>query len=139
MCLSGIEKIEKLSKGLHHACGAIVTEDARAAQLQRLNGAMDFITKHFAILSVATVVFGATAAIIFIAAYLRVFDWRIIWIIEYGDILKIGLITVALFSGFAYYIWMATRDAINLATERARSWLWVWLFGFQSGTRRWIP
>jgi hypothetical protein len=57
-------------------------DDARVAKLQRLSGGMDFITKHFAVLSVATAVFGATAAIIFIAAYLRVFDWRIIWIIE---------------------------------------------------------
>jgi hypothetical protein len=104
-------------------------DDAKAAKLQRLNGAMDFITKHFAVLSVALAVFGMTTAIIFIAAYLRVFDWRIIWIIEYADVLKIGLITVALFSGFSYYIWSGARDAIDLATQRGRSWVWIHLFG----------
>ena len=106
-----------------------MADDAKAAKLQRLNGEMDFITKHFAVLSVALAVFGATAAIIFIAAYLRVFDWRIIWIIEYADVLKIGLIVVALFSGFSYFIWTAARNAIDLSTERGRSWIWVHIFG----------
>ena len=50
---------------------ANMTDEEKAAKLQRLNGAMDFITKHFAVLSIAAAIFGTTAAIIFIAAYLR--------------------------------------------------------------------
>jgi hypothetical protein len=99
-------------------------------RLQRLNVALDFVTKHFAVLSVAMAIFGATAAIIFIAAYLRVFDWRAIWIIEYSDVLKIGLLIIALFSGFSYYIWSSASSAIELVTERERSWILVHLFGF---------
>src|SRR5690242_10382348 len=106
-----------------------MTEDERAAKLLRLNGAMDFITKHFAVISVAMAAIGATLAIIFIAAYLRVFDWRIIWTIEYTDVLKIGLIVVAVLSSFAWYVWSSARDAIDLATKSGRSWAWVWLFG----------
>ena len=107
-----------------------MADDAKAAKLARLNGAMGFVTKHFAVLSVAAVVFGTTTAIIFIAAYLRVFDWRIIWIIEYADVLKIGLVIVAIFSGFSFYVWSSARDAINLATKHDRSWLWSYAFGF---------
>jgi hypothetical protein len=106
-----------------------MTPEEKAARLQRLNGVMDYITKHFAVVSVLVAVIGASLAIIFIAAYLRVFDWRIIWIIEYADILKIGLIVVAVFSGFSYYIWSAAKDAINLANEKGKSWAAVWSFG----------
>lgn len=31
---------------------------------------------------------------IFLYAYLSVFDWRLIWIIEYSDILKVGLVAL---------------------------------------------
>ena len=99
------------------------------ARLVRVQTAFDFATRHFAVLSIGVGVFGATMAVIFIAAYLRVFDWRIIWIIEYADVLKIGLIVVAVFSSFAYWIWSSTRDAINIATQREPSWIWVHLFG----------
>jgi hypothetical protein len=76
-----------------------MTDAASEAKRQSLRDAFDFATKHFAVLSVAITVFGATMAIIFIAAYLRVFDWRIIWVIEYADVLKVGLIVVAVSSG----------------------------------------
>jgi hypothetical protein len=106
-----------------------MTDAASEAKRQNLRDAFDFATKHFAVLSVAITVFGATMAIIFIAAYLRVFDWRIIWVIEYADVLKVGLIVVAVFSGFSYFIWSSVGHAIDLATQRERSWGWIWLFG----------
>ena len=106
-----------------------MTDAASEAKRQSLRDAFDFATKHFAVLSVAITVSGATMAIIFIAAYLRVFDWRIIWIIEYADVLKVGLIVVAFSSGFSTYIWSSVGHAIDLATQRERSWGWIWLFG----------
>ena len=96
-----------------------ISDDAKAAKLQRLNGAMDFITKHFAVLSVALAVFGATTSIIFIAAYLRVFDWRLIWIIEYADVLKIGLIAVALFSA-SRISYGAARETLSTSQRSAK-------------------
>jgi hypothetical protein len=48
--------------------GEAMTEEEKAIRLQRLNGAMDYITKHFAVISVVTAVIGATLAIIFIEA-----------------------------------------------------------------------
>jgi hypothetical protein len=101
-----------------------MSDEIRDAKLQRLEKVFDFATKHFAVLSVGIGVFGAAMAIIFIAAYLRVFDWRLIWIIEYSDVLKIGLIVVALLSGFSYWIWSGTRDAIDLHKHRGDlSWV----------------
>ena len=86
----------------------------------RVASAFEYLTKHFAVLSVMATVVGATLAVIFIAAYLRVFDWRLIWIIEYPDILKVALVTIAVFSGFSFYIWSAAADAINLTTRHSR-------------------
>jgi hypothetical protein len=107
-----------------------MSDEIRAANLQRLGKAFDFATKHFAILSLGIGVLGAAMAVIFIAAYLRVFDWRLIWIIEYSDVLKIGLIIIALLSGFSYWIWSSTRDAIDLHKHRGDlSWAWVHLTG----------
>jgi hypothetical protein len=107
-----------------------MTDEIRDAKLRRLATAFEFATKHFAILSVGIGVLGAAMAVIFIAAYLRVFDWRLIWIIEYSDVLKIGLIVVALLSGFSYWIWSGTRNAIDLHKHRGDpSWAWVHLTG----------
>ena len=95
----------------------------------RVASAFEYLTKHFAVLSVMATVVGATLAVIFIAAYLRVFDWRLIWIIEYPDILKVALVTIAVFSGFSFYIWSAAADAINLTTRHSRGRLISYAFG----------
>jgi hypothetical protein len=47
-----------------------MVEGAQPHRLQRLSAALDSVTTHFAVLSVTMAVFGATAAVIFIAAYL---------------------------------------------------------------------
>jgi hypothetical protein len=107
----------------------MIDDASKTAKLQQLSSAMDFITKHFAVLSVAMAVFGAASAIIFIDAYLRVFDSQIIWIIEYPDVLKIGLMVIALFSAFSFWVWSAARDAIDLSKKHERSWLWIHLSG----------
>src|ERR1700736_2591178 len=98
-------------------------------RLRRIQEVIEFASKNFALLSVSIAIFSAVMAIIFIAAYLRVFDLRLIWIIEYPDILKIGLTVVALFSGFSWYIFSSSQDAINLTTKHGLSWELTHLFG----------
>ena len=105
-------------------------DDLAGLRRVRVAAAFEYMTKHLAVLSVITTVVGATLAVIFIAAYLRVFDWQLIWIIEYPDILKVALVAIAAFSGFSWYIWSSAADAINLATEHSRGWLISYIFGF---------
>jgi hypothetical protein len=57
---------------------------------------LDFATKYFAVLSAAAVAVGSSLVVIFIYGYLAVFDWNLIWIIEYQDITKFTLIVIAL-------------------------------------------
>lgn len=61
---------------------------------------LDLATRNFALLSAGVILLGGFTASLFLAAYLRVFDWRLIWIIEPSDILKVGILSLALLSGF---------------------------------------
>lgn len=77
------------------------------------------LSPHFAILSALAAVVGALCSTIFLYAYLSVFDWHLIWIIEYGDILKFGLVVVAIISGFFYWIYSIADDVIVWMTPDA--------------------
>jgi hypothetical protein len=65
---------------------------------------IDFLTKNFGLVSAAIAVFSACMVMVFLFAYLAVFDWNLIWIVEYSDIIKFSLIGVALMSGFAFFV-----------------------------------
>src|SRR5262249_31772182 len=41
---------------------------------------------------------------LFLYGYLSVFDWQLIWIIEYTDILKFGLVVLAVASGIFFFV-----------------------------------
>ena len=57
---------------------------------------LDFLTKYFAVLSAVAVAAGSSFVVIFVFGYLAVFDWNLIWIIEYQDIAKFTLVGVAI-------------------------------------------
>jgi hypothetical protein len=57
---------------------------------------LDFITKYFVVLSAVAIAAGSSIVIIFIYGYFAIFDWNLIWIIEYPDIAKFTLIVIAL-------------------------------------------
>ena len=68
-----------------------------------------------AFISGAVVLFSLFCASIFLFAYVRVFDWRLIWLVDYADILKVGLVAIAFFSGIAWYLWAVFDDAYGWA------------------------
>jgi hypothetical protein len=57
---------------------------------------LDFITKHFAALSAFAIGVASTTTMLFLSPYLSVFDWSLIWLVEYGDVGKFILIGVGL-------------------------------------------
>lgn len=59
---------------------------------------LDLATEHFLVLSAAVLITAVVAGTIFLFGYLASFDWRLIFIIEYADILKISLIFVGALS-----------------------------------------
>lgn len=54
--------------------------------------ATGWVTRHFAAISAGAFVFGVMISALFTVGYLSVFNPSLIWIINYQDILKIGLI-----------------------------------------------
>ena len=59
---------------------------------------LSFITAHFAVLSLLSLIAIVLCSTLFVYGYLSAFDWQLIWIIEYTDILKLGLVALALIS-----------------------------------------
>jgi hypothetical protein len=43
----------------------------------------EFAVKNFALVSTIAVLISVSAALLFLSGYVSVFDWRLIWIIEY--------------------------------------------------------
>ena len=58
------------------------------------------------------IIVGIAASTTALSAYLRVFDWHLIWIIDYPDVIKWGLVTLAVISAFALSGWSIIDDAI---------------------------
>jgi hypothetical protein len=100
---------------------------------------LDRASSQPAVISGAVLLFSLFCASVFLFAYVRIFDWRLIWLVDYTDILRIGLVAVAFFSGVAWYLWAVFDDASGFAerkTERSH-WrrylirgLWVGLIAY---------
>src|SRR5262249_35501937 len=59
---------------------------------------LNLVTAHFAVFSLLGLVVTVLCSMLFVYGYLKEFDSRLIWIIEYTDILKFGLVALALIS-----------------------------------------
>jgi hypothetical protein len=57
-----------------------------------------------------TALLGST---VFLYGYLSVFDWRLIWVIEYSDVLKFGLIIFAVLTGYLFLLQGYAVNAYN--------------------------
>jgi hypothetical protein len=84
---------------------------------------IDFLTKNLALVSAAITLFSACMVMVFLFAYLSVFDWNLIWIIEYSNIIKFSLIGIAFMSGSAfllYIIFNHVHDWLIFGTKQGR-------------------
>ena len=66
--------------------------------------ALDNIKEYFALISAGAGITALLGSTVFLYAYLAVFDWRLIWVIEYSDVLKFGLVIFGIATGFLYAI-----------------------------------
>jgi hypothetical protein len=57
---------------------------------------LQWLKEYFIVVSAIAIVLGIALATVFLYGYLKVFDWRLIWIVQYPDILTFALIAVAL-------------------------------------------
>lgn len=62
-----------------------------------------FVREYFAVISAIAIIAGVVFATVFLYAYLNVFDWHLIWMVQYPDILTFGLIAVGIIGGSATF------------------------------------
>jgi uncharacterized membrane protein YedE/YeeE len=61
--------------------------------------ALQFIKDNFVLVSAAAVLVGVALSMTFLAAYLSVFDWHLLWFVQYTDVITFGLLAVGIVSG----------------------------------------
>jgi prepilin signal peptidase PulO-like enzyme (type II secretory pathway) len=90
---------------------------------------LDFLTKHFLVLS--SVVIGVASAIsmLFLAAYLAVFDWSLIWLIEYTDLAKLFLIGTALLSSVISMMLNYLYNLLMWLQHQVKNYKWIVIVG----------
>ncbi len=54
---------------------------------------------NFALVSAASLLISVSLATTFLAAYLSVFDWHLLWFVQYPDIITFGLLALGILSG----------------------------------------
>jgi hypothetical protein len=87
----------------------------------------EVVRNNLGILSALVVVFAVSASTVFLVAYLSLFDWRLIWFIEYSDLLKVGLIVLGAASVSLFpFTWMVLAASAGYVIDKksGRS-LWV--------------
>ena len=72
------------------------------------------IKENFVVVSALAFAIGVALATTFLAAYLSVFDWHLMWFVQYTDILTFGLIAVGVISGSLTFIQSASQTVIGL-------------------------
>jgi hypothetical protein len=70
----------------------------------------------------------SSCAIAYLYSYLAHFDWSLIWLVEYSDVFKVGLVVIGFFSSLSFSIWWmmsilgklsdAPDDVIDKKTRR---------------------
>jgi hypothetical protein len=53
---------------------------------------LQFVKEYFVVFSALAIIVGVVLATIFLNAYLSVFDWQLLWIGQYPDILTFALV-----------------------------------------------
>jgi hypothetical protein len=81
---------------------------------------LDFLTKHFLVLSTAITSLLTAGTFIFVVSYISVFDFGIILIIEYTDILKFVFIALGIASGLVTLLFSVSRITI-LSVQSTRN------------------
>jgi hypothetical protein len=64
---------------------------------------LQFVRENFAVVSAAAVVVGIALSTLFLFSYLSVFDWHLIWLIQYIDVISFGLVAVGI-SGTSVFL-----------------------------------
>src|SRR5580700_3363648 len=99
---------------------------AQAAPTLTASEILRAIKENFVVLSAAAAVIGITLATTFFGAYLSVFDWRLLWYVQYTDVLTFGVIAIGVISGSLATMQGATHTILNVKNmdgPKKRRWI----------------
>jgi hypothetical protein len=60
---------------------------------------LQFLRENFALVSALTFAAGIALSILFLFSYLSVFDWHLLWLVQYPDVLSFGLVAFGVLGG----------------------------------------
>jgi len=89
-----------------------------------LSQVLQIIKDNFVLVSAGAVVLGAVLSTTFLASYLSVFDWHLLWFIQYPDILTFGLIAVGIISGSLILIQSAAQSLLTIPKAYPKHTRW---------------
>jgi hypothetical protein len=90
---------------------------------------LQFMRENFVVLSGIAVVIGIGLSTMFLSAYLAVFDWHLIWFIQYADILTFGLIGVGIIGTSFIFLESLVRSVLGLGVFNGkRAWKGFFIF-----------
>jgi hypothetical protein len=80
-----------------------------------------FIKDNFVLASAAALLLGVTLSTTFLAAYLSVFDWHLLWFVQYTDIITFGLLAVGVITGSLTFIQASAQTMLGLFGMKGKS------------------
>lgn len=99
--------------------------EAPSDAASRSSKLLEFATKNFALASATLAALGYLIGTVFLYSYLSFFDWHLIWLVEYSDVLKFGIVAFAFLSSFSFLFWAFADDAARLHKESGKTLLMV--------------
>ena len=82
---------------------------------------LQFVRENFVLVSAAAALVGITLSTTFLAAYLSVFDWHLLWFVQYPDIITFGLLAVSIIGGSLTFIQSAAQMVLGVFDVKGRS------------------
>ena len=83
--------------------------------------ALTFLMGHIASFSALGAVAAVVCSTLFLYSYLSVFDWRLIWIIDYSDIFNVGLVALAALYTVILVVLTAVFIFLNLSRMKEKN------------------
>lgn len=85
-----------------------------------LSAVLAALKDNFALVSTASLLISVSLATIFLSAYLSVFDWHLMWFVQYTDIITFGLLALGILSGSITFLQGLAQTVLGGRTPQQR-------------------
>ena len=82
---------------------------------------LQFLKENFALVSAIAALIGIALSTTFLAAYLSVFDWHLLWFVQYTDVITFGLLAIGIITGSLTFIQASAQTVLGLFGMKGRA------------------